>query len=77
MLSRLSALRILDRDAKILVFTRGLRSFSSAILTVSFSIYLSKLGASAVSIGRIFTGISLFARAKRKYRATPRYYACD
>ena len=61
MISKLSALRILNRDAKILVFTRGLRSFSSAILTVSFSIYLSKLGASAVGIGFIFTGISLFA----------------
>ena len=61
MISKLSALRILNRDAKILVFTRGLRSFSSAILTVGFSIYMSKLGASAVEIGLIFTGISLFA----------------
>lgn len=76
MLNRLSALRILNRDAKILVFTRGLRSFSAAILTVSFSIYLSKLGASAVSIGLIFTGILLFA-ALRSARAQCRDRHCD
>ncbi|MCW3991156.1 MAG: MFS transporter [Candidatus Bathyarchaeota archaeon] len=57
----LDALRALHRDAKILVFTRALRSFSAAILNVSFSIYLSKLGASSIHIGLIFTGISLFS----------------
>jgi MFS family permease len=57
----LSVLGSLHRDAKILVTTRALRSFSSAILGVSFSIYLSKLGASPVAIGLTFTGISLFS----------------
>jgi MFS family permease len=54
-------LKILNKDVRILVFTRGLRSFSSAILAVSFPIYLSKLGASPVNLGLVFTGISLFA----------------
>jgi len=54
-------LKILNRDAKILVFTRGIRSFSAAILTVSFTIYLSKLGASPVTLGLVFTGMSLFS----------------
>lgn len=57
----ISALRGLGRDAKILVFTRAVRSFSAAILTVGFSIYLSKLGASPVAIGLVFTGSSLFS----------------
>jgi MFS family permease len=57
----LAVLRALGRDAKILVFTRALRSFSAAILNVSFSIYLSKLGVSPIYIGLTFTGISLFS----------------
>lgn len=57
----ISVLRALPRDAWILVFTRALRSFSAAILSVSFPIYLSKLGASPVAIGLTFTGISLFS----------------
>jgi len=61
MFSGLSALRVLNRDAKILVLTRAFRSFSAAILTVSFSIYLSKLGASPITIGLVFTGSSLFS----------------
>ena len=61
MFSGLKVLKVLDRDAKTLVFTRAIRSFSAAILTVSFSIYLSKLGASPVAIGLVFTGSSLFS----------------
>ena len=61
MLGGLDVLRALQRDAKILVFTRALRSFSAAILNVSFPIYLSKLGASPILIGLTFTGISLFS----------------
>jgi len=61
MFGGLTALKVLNRDTKILVFTRAFRSFSAAILTVSFSIYLSKLGASPVTIGLVFTGISLFS----------------
>lgn len=61
MFSGLTVLKALNKDAKILVFTRAFRSFSAAILTVSFSIYLSKLGASPVVIGLVFTGSSLFS----------------
>ena len=64
MLDRLSAFGGLNRDAKILVYTRALRSFSVAILTVSFTIYLSKLGASAVTLGLAFTGMSLFSAVR-------------
>jgi hypothetical protein len=64
MFNKLSMLKILKRDVKILVFTRGIRSFSAAILTVSFTIYLSKLGASAVTLGLVFTGMSLFSAVR-------------
>lgn len=50
-----------DRDVWILLSTRGLRSFSAAILTVCFAIYMSKLGATSVQLGMIFTGMALFA----------------
>jgi len=60
-MNRLTFLAAIPRDAKILVFINALRSFSSAILSVNFSIYLSKLGASAVAIGLTFTGVSLFS----------------
>jgi len=60
-MNRLSVLMSLPRDTKILVLVNALRSFSSAILSINFSIYLSKLGASAVQIGLTFTGISLFS----------------
>ena len=50
-----------DRDVWILLLTRGLRSFSAAILTVCFTIYMSKLGATSVQLGMIFTGMALFA----------------
>jgi MFS family permease len=61
MFSGLKVLKVLSRDAKILVFTRAIRSFSAAILTVGFSIYLSKLGATPVAIGLVFTVSSLFS----------------
>ena len=50
-----------DRDVWILLLTRALRSFSAAILSVTFAIYLSKLGAESVHIGLVFTGIALFS----------------
>jgi len=50
-----------DRDVWVLLLTRALRSFSAAILSVTFAIYLSKLGAESVHIGLVFTGISLFS----------------
>jgi MFS family permease len=60
-LNRLSFLGSVPRDAKILIFSNSFRSFSSALLAVSFSIYLSKIGVSAVLIGLTFMGISLFS----------------
>jgi MFS family permease len=64
MLDRLSFFSVMNRDARILVLTRALRSFSAAILSVSFTIYLSKLGASSVTLGIVFTGISLFSAVR-------------
>jgi len=61
MFSGLSVLKAFPRDVKILVTTRVLRSFGTAILSVIFSIYLSKLGASSVAIGLTFTGVALFS----------------
>jgi len=54
-------LKVLDRDAWILLSTRALRSFSASILSVSLAIYLSKLGASSLTLGLLFTATSLFA----------------
>jgi MFS family permease len=51
----------MPRDAKILIFSNSFRSFSSALLAISFPIYLSKLGVSSVLIGLTFMGISLFS----------------
>ena len=50
-----------DRDVWVLLLTRGLRSFITVILTVCFAIYMSKLGATSVQLGIIFTGMALFA----------------
>jgi MFS family permease len=60
-LNRLSFLGSVPRDAKILIFSNSFRSFSSALLAVTFSIYLSKIGVPAVLIGLTFMGISLFS----------------
>lgn len=59
--NRLAFLKSISRDAKIIIFSNSFRSFSSALLAVSFSIYLSKIGVSAVLIGLTFMGISLFS----------------
>lgn len=59
--NNLSVITEVDRDIWILLLTRALRSFSAAILSVSFAIYLSKLGADSVHIGLVFTGIALFS----------------
>ena len=60
-MNRLSFLGSVPRDAKILIFSNSFRSFSSALLAVSFSIYLSKIGVSAILIGLTFMGIGLFS----------------
>jgi len=61
MSGRLIVLRSIPRDAKIIILSNAFRSFSTAILAVSFPIYLSKMGTSTVLIGFTFTGISLFS----------------
>lgn len=53
-----------DRDVWILLLTRGIRSFSADILSVCFTIYMSKLGATSVQLGMIFTGMALFAAVR-------------
>lgn len=60
-MSGFDVIKDFDRDVWILLLTRAFRSFSAAILTVGFSIYLSKLGVSSISLGLIFTGTSLFS----------------
>jgi len=60
----LGVLKSLDRDSWILLSTRALRSFSASILSVSLAIYLSKLGASSLTLGLLFTGTSLFAAVR-------------
>ena len=52
------------KDVWILLLTRGIRSFSAAILSVCFTIYMSKLGATSVQLGMIFTGMALFAAVR-------------
>jgi MFS family permease len=64
MLSRFAFLQSIPRDAKIIIFSNAFRSFSSALLAVSFPIYLSKIGVSAVLIGLTFMGISLFSAVR-------------
>jgi len=48
-------LRNLHRDAKLLMASRGLRSFAFSYLNVVFAIYLDRLGYTPVMIGVIFT----------------------
>lgn len=58
------SLKEFDRDVWILLLTRGIRSFSAAILSVCFTIYMSKLGATSVQLGMMFTGMALFAAVR-------------
>ncbi len=60
----MQSLNEFDRDVWILLLTRGIRSFSAAILSVCFTIYMSKLGATSVQLGMIFTGMALFAAVR-------------
>ncbi len=61
---RFSSVLGLHRDAKIIIASNALRNFISSILTVAFSLYLAKLGASPVLIGLTFTGRSLFTAVR-------------
>ena len=47
--------RDLHRDAKLLMASRGIRSFAFSYLNVLFAIYLDQLGYSTVTIGIIFS----------------------
>ena len=47
--------RDLDPDAKLLMTSRGIRSFAFSYLNVVFAIYLDRLGYSTVTIGMIFS----------------------
>jgi MFS family permease len=69
-LNRITFLSQLNRDAKIIIFSNAFRSFSAAILTVSFPIYLSKIGASSITIGLTFMGISLFSAIRSLIEGT-------
>ena len=60
----MQSLNEFDRDVWILLITRGIRSFSAAILSVCFTIYMSKLGATTVQLGMMFTGMALFAAVR-------------
>jgi len=51
----LGLLRNLHRDAKLLMASRGIRSFAFSYLNVVFAIYLDRLGYTPVMIGVIFT----------------------
>lgn len=64
MSGRLVFIRSLPRDAKIIILSHTLRSYSSAILAVSFPIYLSKIGASSLLIGLTFMGIGFFSAVR-------------
>jgi MFS family permease len=59
--NRLAFLQSIPKDAKIIIFSNLFRSFSSALLAVSFPIYLSKIEVSAVLIGLTFMGVNLFS----------------
>ena len=61
MSDRLDFISSIHRDAKVIILSNALRSFSSALLSVSFPIYLSKIGAPAMLIGLTFMGISVFS----------------
>ena len=54
-MSRLAFFSSLPRDAKIIIFSNAVRTFSSAILAVSFPIYL-KFGVGPAEIGLV-TGL--------------------
>jgi MFS family permease len=51
--------RDLHRDAKLLMASRGIRSFAFSYLNVVFAIYLDQLGYSTVTIGIIFSAAYL------------------
>ena len=45
----------LQRDAKILMISRGVRAFAFSYLGVIFTIYLSQLGYSTITVGFVVT----------------------
>ncbi|RLG53665.1 MAG: hypothetical protein DRO00_03415 [Thermoproteota archaeon] len=59
-----SLLGPLERDAKLLISARALRSFIGGLVSVIFTIYLSKLGVLPLTMGFLFT-VTLFIAAIR------------
>jgi len=57
----LSLLGSLERDAKLLISARALRSFIGGLISVIFTIYLSKLGVLPLTMGFLFTVTSFIA----------------
>lgn len=56
-----SLLSSLERDAKLLISARALRSFIGGLVSVIFTIYLSKLGVLPLTMGFLFTVTSFIA----------------
>ncbi|MCK4952861.1 MFS transporter [Candidatus Bathyarchaeota archaeon] len=59
-----SLLTSLKRDAKLLISAQALRSFIEGLLSVIFTIYLSKLGVLPLTIGLLFTVSISFAAVR-------------
>lgn len=59
-----SLLSSLDRDAKLLLSARAMRSFIGGLVSVIFTIYLSKLGVLPLTMGLLFTVTSFFAAVR-------------
>ena len=60
----ISLLNSLERDAKLLISARALRSFIGGLMSVVFTIYLSKLGVLPLTMGFLFTVTSSFAAVR-------------
>ncbi len=60
----LSLLSSLERDAKLLISARALRSFIGGLISVIFTIYLSKLGVQPLTMGLLFTVTTSIAAAR-------------
>jgi len=60
----LSLLNSIERDAKLLLSARALRSFIGGLVSVILTIYLSKLGVLPLTMGILFTATSFFAAVR-------------
>jgi len=60
----ISLLNSLERDAKLLILAQALRSFIGGLVSVIFTIYLSKLGVLPLTMGLLFTTTTSFAAVR-------------